>query len=711
MSTPSTGAPRPTIYFEQPSSKPPIPPVSPITTLATAKISPSSSSSSSSSRPFPISRLPGRALELIASSTGEPHVLRNVSTDCRVRVEKTSACVAARRRGLDPLVGYTIESARAASSSLTRLGVPFAIEGDDPAHVAIAEKIFQRLYSKEHFGTGREACSFVLDSFAQLTRPRAFGQLRVVIEELPANIWGQFAPFKHRLVINKSKVSIIDSGFIKLEDRFVQELMGTMLHEMTHAIHHAAFTTFHDTSNEEALQRELGCTTKEFETELRKAADNVPSGIGRHGILLCGAETFSLYNKEIRPIFVVPADHVRSDELAIGFSEFLARFPEIYCIFGKTHTKPEIDAALKRISPLAYRIFWGQFRERSEQLAKVPLSEDALGELGDAPQRMLADLSRRLVPWDYINRLAHASFLARIASERMDWVTYRNDDEMLCLQTMNPHTRHLWRAEIDESLRKGCHHMALTDPYRIAFSTKFLQTYETLSKKPGAEGELCETVFAPLARELGHAFRADAEKEASRNKIPPILSGPGVLDSYRDSARRIFEMLYEHYKPALKRDPFADPSSETLAIFTRLTGASDDGVPMDHRVTVEIVNPAHDVFFSSSSPLFGLKPAASMSKWRTEGSGFYVIHPAYSNGRPSRLIISTDFLREFEREAAESEKTGTQSKELTHTLSYLIGQMDAAILNFNKTAPHSMAREHGGLYNCLNQHYFRRPSK
>lgn len=274
-------------------------------------------------------------------------------------MERTQAYIAARRSGLTPLVARTV--------------LPFRVEGDNPAHVAIAEKVFQCLYSKEHFGpAGTEACSLVLDAFAKLTRTRAFGQAHVAIADLPDHdVAGRYEIENLRLVINTKFLPMLRKGSLNLEDPRLLELMATMLHEMTHAVHCTTFATSISTSDDD-LSRELGCTTEEFAAALSESATRLPRHLSRRGPLMLPGFSVSFY-QQILPEFVDPANHVRAGRMHVGFAEFLARIPEMYGKYGKTHLKAEIDEALNKISPLAYRVFWGRFREQCERLRKARL--------------------------------------------------------------------------------------------------------------------------------------------------------------------------------------------------------------------------------------------------------------------------------------------------------------------------------------------------
>jgi len=56
---------------------------------------------------------------------------------------------------------------------------------------------------------------------------------------------------------------------------------------------------------------------------------------------------------------------ITKEKFEIAFTELLARIPQVYALFEKTHTREEIDTCLNRICPLTFQFFWKQFQTYS----------------------------------------------------------------------------------------------------------------------------------------------------------------------------------------------------------------------------------------------------------------------------------------------------------------------------------------------------------
>ncbi len=248
--------------------------------------------------------------------------------------------------------------------NISRVAIPCTIHCNDPALRAKATTIFKMLYSKQFFGSGKEACSLVLDAFAWLSSRKHEDPITISIEDLSEyetscfdKKLGRYIPLKRSIVLDSRLLRATNIDDLNNED--LKEFMSTVIHEMTHAVHFDGFNTALFTTSEN-LREELGCTRTEYSKALEKAASLVPrfDGFPRLTITLLAK---MLMNYED------PKNHFYAGRLERAFNEFFARFPEMHCLHGRSNSREEIDAALEKIFPLGHRFFWGAFRRKCEE--------------------------------------------------------------------------------------------------------------------------------------------------------------------------------------------------------------------------------------------------------------------------------------------------------------------------------------------------------
>jgi len=250
--------------------------------------------------------------------------------------------------------------------------VPFEVQCEDSSLKPKAKKLFQILYSKDFFGSGTQACSFVLDAFAKIastpSSPVRVSITSIVASSANTNYLGGFQPSSRIIVIESTHLK--DLNIENPNDERVLEFMGTVLHEMTHAIHYGSFLTAAciktDYLNPGDVFRELGCSKEKYEADLRSASEKAPTGWA----LMNPAFTLT---GEMWKLFIIPARLVDQDKLVLAFNEFFARIPQMFCQFGNSYSAKEIHKALEDIFPLGNQFFWNQFKKRCEEISLVAL--------------------------------------------------------------------------------------------------------------------------------------------------------------------------------------------------------------------------------------------------------------------------------------------------------------------------------------------------
>jgi hypothetical protein len=639
------------------------------------------------------SRIPERAVDQVAQFTGEPQTFGNVCKGYRRQLEKTKTYETTLAQGVCQEVSYTSKRAKDLFDAQKRVKIPFAVSIDDPILKATVENVLHLLYSKKYFGSGKEACSLVLDGFAQIAAPSTYFQIRVGVKCLDKvhNIEGQYNALERTLMLNENTVKCFNQvGIEELEKRMegtsqayhgkdhLTKLMSIILHEMTHAVHHATFTSFYDVSDG-TLKKELGCDEEGYIKALEEAAARIPQMTAFGGLLY----PFTLTNAML-PLFDEPARYTRAYQWPVAFAEFLARIPEMYCKFGSSRSEKEIDESLRWIFPLGNDVFWGFFKQTCEGLRKAPLSEDVLGDLADSPKRLFSALSDFLYEERFFE--SHRTLQGlRIAEDRIPWVIYRNNDPMLSLQREN----YLQKHDLEKTQEKGCHSLQYIEPGRLAFSTKFLETFEALSKKTDTPSQSRRrSMLNHFFQEVDSSFRKDAQSKSNRLRIPQI-GGFGVLDYQRVYAKRLFKRIYANYKAPYFQIGLSYKERdlcEMLAGFSRLTWGRHSA-PFEHCVHVEVVQQEN----------LKLSSDRMLKEFLGEGCLFYVPRRDYSP-YPT-LAISAAYLDTFHQLDQEAQKSGRESRALKSHLEQPIYELGKAVERFRKNAPYELVEEYGGRLN------------
>lgn len=241
--------------------------------------------------------------------------------------------------------------------------VPFDVNYENPEIQRQAERIFQILYSEkaeEIFGSGKDACLFILEAFARMVTS---APVSIYIKELgEEGTMGRYLPLRRTIEL--------ESGLLDgKEDDFV----ATVLHEMTHALHYNFFVTAADVE-EGSCKEELGCGLDCYRAALHEAARKIPHSLTAELPLACKMRIH---------YFLPPADLVREGRCVLGYNEFLARVPEMYCRFGKIYSAAVISDSLKEIFPLSVEFFWGIFKTRcqgAKPSVEEPLDYHQIGQ-------------------------------------------------------------------------------------------------------------------------------------------------------------------------------------------------------------------------------------------------------------------------------------------------------------------------------------------
>lgn len=293
--------------------------------------------------------------------------------DTRVKIIETQ------QRRIQPVAAlqtpiYT-QLPRASEKPLVR--VPFEIRGRDKELQAKAEKIFQLLYSKERFGSGKEVCSLILDAFTQLAvnsdPPITVSIAQLNAEDQPKNTMVCYFPFLRDLQIDSDLLRNVNVE--DLTDRKLIMLMGTIIHEMTHAIDWAKYDSPEQASPEN-LHKEIGCTKEEFETALTEASTGLPDSRDDYDLaLLCRSKGFPVSLLKIMRdhIFKEPRKLVLDGNFEEGFREYFARIPQMHCEFGRSESRAEIDGALQKIFPLGHKFFFERFLKKCAEIRSQPV--------------------------------------------------------------------------------------------------------------------------------------------------------------------------------------------------------------------------------------------------------------------------------------------------------------------------------------------------
>lgn len=508
---------------------------------------------------------------------------------------------------IDPRMNCEKSTLMSCGKEATTVHVPFSIQCGDAKLKVKAERLFQILYEKKHFGSGKAICSLILDAFARLAT--CSSPVRVNIVYLKENKDGN----KPGCYVSKERVIMIDKralSELEFEDeKQLLDVLGTLLHEMTHALHYNLFASAKDASHEN-LEKELGCTKKLYESALTQASKCIP-----------GME-WSYYHPQQDLVdqmrcyhFRPPAHYVRQAEWEIGFAEFLARFPQMFCHYGKDFSLEEMESAMHKIFPVGFQFFKENFQKRCRELARTNscgFEQSRLTALQIKAEQLVHRLIGNIESYNGVER----EYLRRFSEIVL------TNDRSRCLKTrvylegvdLRGESQ-ISRKEIEECLKRGIYHRSMTPGNELMFQASVVEAFANAEEAAWKEQSVL------LMREIRSIVLKDMEQEKLRKRNPPIV-GQNLTTIERSSAKRLFEMLSLQY---LDNSTSAS-NSKTLETFIKLTHEFGEG-----HVQVEIVKskPGH-----------------------LNGKGCHFItcpSPDLGLSRVKKLMISAQFLEEFEK--------------------------------------------------------------
>lgn len=404
----------------------------------------------------------------------------------------------------------------------------FEVTGGSQKTRQQVEMLLKVLYSKHFFQEGKEALSLVLDAFLPLATQ---GDLPIRIElrdDLDPMIAGRYVPIERAIYLNARVVELFND---RSDAEDLRSFFGTLVHEMTHAIHCERFASAVaqnlDEVSQELFQEELGCSREQLRDALHQSDATIPSGF--LGFPL------TLKDRMIRDYTSLKGMVYEGGNEAMFFAELLARIPEMYCKYAGKYSKEEIDDALREICPLAFDFFWDRF---SQTMLSFQESID-MPMLSKAASRFVGQM------YDHIDALEKSE--QEILEKFRQICSPVEGEGGVSVRIYQPTDLHdagaLSAYDVAKCIEKGAHHRSLTPENELMLSSSLCQEFETLLVQgDDVSQQRLQQIRALLIDEMRKCIEKDAK--IKKEERLPAIKGFGLLPYDESIAKEMLARLF-----------------------------------------------------------------------------------------------------------------------------------------------------------------------